>query len=101
MDEILKYIEESTFFSKYMRKTHWWVSTTCVYPIQCWHNHNGEGVHEIELQLDGSSCKQWQERMLKKLSAEIADKFGVTITDVFVVRNDGSCPDEGRIYVKP
>ena len=100
MKEILNYIENSHFFKNYVRKSHWQSGSTIVYPIQVWKNPLRDGVDDIELQIDGSSCKQWRERQLKKLAEDLKAKFGITITSVHITHNDGSCPDEGHIYVK-
>lgn len=101
MKEILDYVEQSHFFKNYVRKGHWTSgSSTIVYPIQLWKNPLRDGVDDLELQLDCDSCKQWQGRMLKKLAKELSNKFSVTITSTHITRNDGSCPDEGHIYIK-
>lgn len=100
MSKIGEFIENSAFYKNYVRKYHSQVGSTIVYPIQIWKNPHYDGVDDIELQLDGDSCKQWQERMLKKLANEIKQEFGVVVTATYIVRNDGSCADEGHIFIK-
>ena len=95
-----EFIEQSHFGKNYVRRYHSQVGSTIVYPIQIWINPHYDGVDDVELQLDCDSCKQWQERMLKKLAKEIEQEFGVVVTDVHITRNDGSCADEGHIYIK-
>lgn len=93
--DVSRFIGQSEFYQKYGCKYHWQVGSTTVYPIQTWAD-----AREIEIQLDPNSCAQWHKRMLKKLEKQIREKFGDIIEWAYIVRNDGSCPDEARIKIK-
>ena len=98
MKEIVEYITKSDFAKKYVYN-HTWISgsSTKVCPIEVWMGGEKDVTNDIVLQLSG--CKQWQERMLKKLANELVKNFGVVVNDVYVSRNDGSCPDEAYIEI--
>jgi hypothetical protein len=98
MKEIVEYITKSDFVKKYVYN-HTWISgsSTNVYPIEVWMGGEKDVTNDIVLQLSG--CKQWQERMLKKLANELVKNFGVVVKNVYVSRNDGSCPDEAYIKI--
>lgn len=98
MQEIVEYIKKSDFTEKYVYKYAWISgSSTRVCPIEVWMGGEKDATNDIILQLSG--CKQWQERMLKKLVKELVKNFGVVVKDAYVARNDGSCPDEAYIII--
>lgn len=92
-DQIAEIIKTSRFFARYGYKYRWISGcSTEVYPITLWYpskeicvqveTYNMQGIHKSA------------EALVKKLSGLIE------ITDHYLCKNDGSCPNEYRIYYK-
>lgn len=92
MQKLIEKIEESKFFNKYGYKGHWISgSSTIVYPITHW-----IPSREIEIQIDPLVSHNGMTNSFKAMFNKLKDEFG--LKEWFFVKNDGSCPEEYRIY---
>lgn len=88
-DKVADTIENSKFYKRYGAKTGWTSgSSTYVYPITNWCPNK-----EIEIQLlsDLRGIHNSVKPLIRELSKHIK------ITDHYIVKNDGSCPNVYRI----
>lgn len=90
MKEITQIIEESKFFQKFGRKSHWTSgSSTLVFPIENWVD---DKVVEIQLDWRRPGIISSVRSLVKQLKADYPN------ADYQFCKWDGSCPDTMRIY---